>query len=112
MIDGYHRMSLADKQAHSRRTQAEPSVVCPICEVQTTARDLLDHQAKRCTGQRDPHPCSAWVSWPEAIALGVTKWTLSRWVTAGDVRMRGEIQCRRYLLRDIVTRMASKRRRR
>jgi hypothetical protein len=52
------------------------------------------------------------VTWKEALALGMTGWTLSRWVRAGDVRYRGNLSEREYLLRDIVMRLAHRRRRR
>jgi hypothetical protein len=99
----YRRMNVVEKQAHQRAQMREAAVVCPVCEVQTTARDLLGHMATRCPGRREPHPASAWVTWREALALGVPRGTLSRWVARGLVRSSGEIQDRRYLLRDLAT---------
>lgn len=54
----YHRMSLAQKQAHTRECMREAAVVCPVCETQTTAVDLLEHIETRCPGPREPNPCS------------------------------------------------------
>lgn len=108
-MSGYHKMSLAEKQAYSRGRIREPSVVCPDCETQLLPADLLAHM-ERCEGPREPHPSSSWVTWREALALGILKGTLSRWVARGLVRHRGELQDRRYLLRDLVRMMASRRR--
>ena len=102
----YRRMNVVEKQAHQRTKMREAAVVCPICEVHTTARDLLGHIATRCPGRRVPHPASAWVSWREAIALGVPRGTLSRWVKFDLVRSRGPIKEQRYLLRDLATCLA------
>jgi hypothetical protein len=110
-VVNYHQMSLKEKQAHSLRTAREPSVICPICDTQTTTADLIAHEA-RCPGRRDPHPGSRWITWREALALGVARATMNQWVNAGFVRVRGELQDRRYLLRDIVVRIAAKRYRR
>jgi hypothetical protein len=108
----YHRMSVAEKQAYARANVREQAVACPKCDTQTTAADLLEHVEKRCQGPREPGPGSKWVTWREALALGVTGWTLSRWVSAGDVRFRGELNERQYLLRDIAMRLMHRRRRR
>lgn len=105
----YHRMSIGQKQAHARGAAREQAVVCPRCETQTTPADLLTHLAERCPGRRDPHPASAWVTWRQALALGVPRATLSRWVDRGLVRCRGEAQDRRYLMRDLASRIASQR---
>jgi hypothetical protein len=107
----YHRMSVAEKQAYSRVVVREPAVHCPTCDTQTTAADLIAHSA-RCQGRRDPHPGSRWITWREALALGVARATMNQWVNAGFVRVRGELQDRRYLLRDLVVRIAAKRYRR
>lgn len=94
-------MDLASKQAHSRAQAREPSVVCPLCDVHTTPRDLLAHVVSRCGGRRDPHPGSTWLPWRAAKRLA-PKQTLSDWVRRGLVRSRGELQDRQYLLRDLV----------
>lgn len=109
----YHRMSIADKQAHQRSVMREPAVTCPQCETQTTPADLIEHVAKRCPGSlRDPGPGSKWINWGEARKLGVPKATMNKWVCRGDVRVRGEIQSRQYLLRDVATRIVQLHRRR
>lgn len=97
----YLRMDVAAKQAHHRARMREPAVVCPMCDTHTTPRDLLQHLARRCAGRRAPHHGSAWVGWREARRL-VPQATLSRWVGGGLVRVTGELQDRRYLLRDLV----------
>lgn len=108
-MSSYHRMSVAQKQARHRQGMREPAVVCPVCETQTTAADLVHHVETRCPGQRDPNPHSKWITWREARALGVAKGTLSRWIRKGNVRTLGEFQDRRYLLRDIAQRIAQRR---
>lgn len=105
-MSDYHRMSLAEKQAYQRGKMREPSVVCPACETQLLPSDLLRHVDTTCTGPRDPHPSSAWVTWREALALGVRGYALSRWVASGRVRSKGELQDRRYLLRDLAALLA------
>lgn len=97
----YLRLDVAAKQAHHRARMREPAVVCPFCETHTTPRDLLMHLAHRCTGRRDPHPGSAWIGWRDAKRL-VARSTLSEWVQNGLVRVRGGVQDRRYLLRDLA----------
>lgn len=104
----YHRMSLPEKQAYARARMREPAVVCPDCETQLLPADMLGHLA-RCEGPREPHPNSAWVSWREALALGILRGTLSRWVSRGLVRHKGELQARRYLLRDLARMLALRR---
>ena len=101
-------MSIAQKQAHQRASIREASVICPVCETQTTATDLLEHMDKRCPGPRSPHPASKWISWRQARSLGVLPGTLSRWVNRGLVRVAGDQpQCRLYLAKDIVVRLAA-----
>lgn len=105
----YHRLSIAEKQAHQRQSMREPAVMCPSCETQTTAADLLEHVASRCPGPRQPGSSSKWVSWREALAMGILPGTMSKWVKRGLVRARGELQDRQYLLRDIAVRVAAQR---
>lgn len=105
----YHRMSIAAKQALQRERMREPAVVCPACETQTTASDLLEHVATRCTGPRDPSATAQWITWRQALDLGVLPGTMSKWVKRGRVRTSGELQDRRYLLRDVAVRMATRR---
>jgi hypothetical protein len=101
-------MDVAAKQAHHRDRMREPAVVCPICDTHTTPRDLVQHLARRCSGRRAPHHGSAWVVWREARLL-VPQATLSRWVGAGLVRVKGQQQDRLYLLRDLVMCLAWRR---
>ncbi len=111
MIPPYSRMNIAQKQAHQREVMREPSVVCPVCETQTTAVYLIKH-VTRCTGPREPNRHSKWVSWRDAMRMGVPRETMSRWVKRGLVRVRGELQDREYLLRDIALRVAARRQQR
>jgi len=105
----YQRLSLAAKQALHRERMREPAVVCPVCETQTTAAELLEHVETRCPGPREPNPHSKWVTWRQAMAMGCPPMALSRWASSGKVRVRGERQDRRYLLRDLALRMAHRR---
>jgi hypothetical protein len=98
----YRRLSLADKQAEHRDRMREPAVICPVCEAQTGVTDLLTHVESRCTGPRDPHPQSRWVSWRQAIDLGASRMAMGRWIQKGLVRFRGDRLDRQYLLRDVV----------
>lgn len=100
----YHLMSAAEKRAASLSVR-EPAVTCPDCDTQVMPADLLAHLEHRCPGPREPGPSSKWVTWREALALGVPKMTLSDWVRRGRVRMRGERGDRRYLLRDLSLRI-------
>jgi hypothetical protein len=102
-------MSVSEKQAASLSRMREPHVTCPACDTQTTERDILAHVATRCPGPREPGPRAAWIDWRSAIAAGVPKRTLSFWVERGDVRFRGNRGDRRYLLRDLVLRLAQRR---
>jgi hypothetical protein len=105
----YQRLSLAEKQALQRERMREPAVTCPVCETQTTAADLLEHIETRCPGPREPNPSASWVSWRQAVAMGVPRETMFRWARQGLVRFRGERQDRRYLLRDLAVSLARRR---
>lgn len=98
----YHRMSLAEKERHTRERAREPAITCPVCEVQTTVDDLLAHLAERCEGRREPHHASRWVTWREALSMGILRGTLSRWVQRREVRVKFLDGQRAYLLRDLV----------
>lgn len=106
----YHRMGIAAKQRHALERMREPAVVCPACETQVPPADMPAHLSQRCTGRRDPHPAAAWVTWAEALRLVGARSTLAGWVRRGEVRIKGEVQDRRYLLRDITVLMARQRR--
>jgi hypothetical protein len=108
----YRRLSIGAKQALHRDRMREPAVVCPVCETQTTATDLLEHRASRCPGKREPSAGSKWVSWREALALGVPARTLANWAASGWVRVRGDRMDRLYLLRDLAQRIARRKHRR
>lgn len=58
----YQRLSVAEKQALHRARMREPAVVCPVCETQTGASELLEHIEMRCTGPREPNPHASWIS--------------------------------------------------
>ena len=108
----YHRLSAPEKAAHTRDAMREPSVACPRCETQTAASDLVPH-LDRCTGPRAPHDRARWVTWGEALELGVPRQTLARWISRGSVRARTmPVPQRQYLLRDLVRRMAERHARR
>lgn len=107
----YARMSLAEKQAEALDRQREPSVTCPRCETETTAADLMRHVENTCPGAREPHPRSRWITWREALSLGVPKPTMGRWIQQGLVRFHGESKSRVYLLRDVVQLAATRQRR-
>lgn len=49
---------------------------------------------------------NAWVTRPAALAMGLPRVKISRWVMRGTVRAKGERQDRRYLLRDLAAAMA------
>lgn len=108
----YHHLTVQAKQARQREAMREPAVPCPHCEAQTTPADLLRH-VENCSGLREPHPLSRWITWGEALELGVPRQTLHRWVRQGRVRWRvsmgkdvlrerGRPPGRTYLLRDIT----------
>jgi hypothetical protein len=113
----YQRLSVAEKQARHRHAMREPAIPCPHCDTQTTAADLLRHVETSCPGRRQPHPLAKWVTWGEALELGVSRDTLSRWVRKGWVAARsctrqdgparpGRPARQEYLLRDITKLLA------
>lgn len=113
----YARLTVGQKQRRHRDGMREPAVRCPACETQTTVADLLMHIEMRCPGasspEPPPHPRSRWVTWREALELGVPRGTMNRWIGRGLVRTRTvPIPQRQYLLRDLVTRIADRRARR
>lgn len=96
----YRRLSVREKEARNR--QHEPPTRCPVCEMGVQPDDLLAHLAGRCQGRPQPHLRSRWVTYREALKLGVSRSTLMRWANDGRVRKTGEIGNRRYLLRDLI----------
>lgn len=111
MVD-YRRLSLVEKQAISRSRIREAAVRCAACGAATTASDLVPHVEHRCPGPEAPGPTSQWIDWREALRMGASGRMLSFWAQRGHVRFKGEIQARRYLLRDVAVRVASLKRRR
>lgn len=108
----YHLLSLSQKQALSRETAREPGVTCPTCGWTIGAADLIAHVNGRCEGPQKPPETGAWVKWKDAKSMGVRSASLHFWVSRGYVRVRGEIQDREYLLRDLALRVAMVKRRR
>lgn len=102
----YQRLPIAEKRALDLSRARQPAVTCPDCDLQVMPVDLLNHLRDRCGGLRPPGPADKWVSFREALALGVPRGTLSRWVDAGLVRVMGAVQDRRYLHRDLALRVA------
>ncbi len=109
---GYHRLSIASKQRLEIERMREPPVVCGDCGITTMPSDLVEHTRTRCPGKQDPTAHAQWITWQEARKLGAPKASMSRWVALGIVRVRGEVQDRRYLLRDVADRVSAALRRR
>lgn len=102
----YHLLTAAEKQATTRANIREQALRCPACDVATTATDLIAHVRQRCPGRPEPHAHAAWVSIPQAIALGVPESIMQRIVSSRVVRTRGETGRREYLLRDVAFEVA------
>lgn len=103
----YHLMSIGEKQAAAREQVAEPPIACPRdCGTRLMPADVLTHVADRCPGPKPPGPGSMWVDHAAALRLGVDRMTLSRWARRGEVRRIGPRGDGKYLLRDLVTRVA------
>ena len=102
-------VKIGQKQAHARERLREPAVACPICETQTTAADLLEHIETRCPAPREPNPGASWITWRQALAMGLPRGTLSRWVKHRLVRTREGGHERQYLLRDVAVHTAARR---
>lgn len=107
--DRYQRLSVSQKQARHRAAMREPDIECPLCGVRTSVADLLRHVDATCPRRRIPHPLARWVTWTEALELGVPKATMLDWVRRGVVQMTGAPKARRYLLRDLVRLLAIRR---
>lgn len=103
----YHRMSVAEKERVTRENMREPAIVCQYCETKTTIDDLLTHIAERCPRRRPPHPRGRWIAWREALRLGASRASMTRWVSSGYVMVIGEQGHRRYLMRDVVKMIAA-----
>lgn len=107
---GYHKLSLQEKQAEAMGRAREPAMTCPTCQTQIMPSDWTRHAAERCTGPREPGKGSKWIDWREATRVhGARQWDLSRWVRDGLVRVDGPRREQRYLLDDVIRRIADKR---
>lgn len=102
----YGHLTRAEKREKSITSVRESSVTCPCCDTHVMPVDLLEHLELRCAGPRDPGPGAKWVTWREALKMGVRKETLSRWVRNETVRFKGAPGDRHYLLRDLALRIA------
>ena len=102
----YQQLSLAEKRRKDLAGVRETAVTCPSCDVQVMPADLLRHLEVRCEGPREPGPSSKWLTYREALAQGVAKRTLVRWVRRGHVRTEGGRGDRRYFARDLILRIA------
>ena len=104
----YNKLPASEKTRRNCDKMREPAVTCPLCEAKTPVDDLLAHIRDRCPGKRELHPRSRWVTWSEAVAMGVPAETLKRWVLRKRIRRRGPSRKRRYLARDIVKLVAAR----
>lgn len=104
----YHLMSIKEKSARALGQARDASVRCPDCDMAVLPVDLLAHMQERCGGQPEIGAGAKWVSWREALAMGVPGKTFARWVERGFVRFVGERQDRKYLLRDLALRIAQR----
>lgn len=105
----YQKLSIAEKRALDLSRAREPAVTCPLCDIQVMRADLLGHLDGRCPGRREPGPGAKWLTRREAMALGVPRRTLARWVSKGHVRWKAGPVCRLYLEGDLVDQLAPRR---
>lgn len=108
-MSDYHKLPIAQKRAEALARVREPAVTCPDCDMQVMPVDLIGHLEQRCPGQRDPGPSAKWLTHREVMALGIPRATLTRWVQGGEVRAVGDVQDRKYLLRDLALKVAQRR---
>lgn len=106
--DDYRRLSIVQKRALDLARARDAAVRCPHCEMQVMPADMSNHLEQRCAGRPEPGPGSKWVTWREALSMGVPGKTFARWVERGDVRFIGARQDRKYLLRDLALRIAQR----
>lgn len=109
MAASYQKLSIADKRALDLSRARDAAVRCPHCDMQVMPTDLVAHIDKRCAGRPEPGPGAKWVTWAEALAMGVPRVTMHRWVERGFVRFTGDRQDRKYLLRDLALKIAQRR---
>jgi hypothetical protein len=107
-MSDYHKLSIGEKRAQALATVRESAIACPSCDTQVMPADMPRH-LERCGGPREPGVGSKWITWQEALALGVPRQTIARWRQRGWVRTQGGRGDRKYLLRDLVKKMASRR---
>lgn len=111
----YARLSLQEKQRLVRQDEREDPLRCPTCGMQLLPEELVRHMRNqnRCPGpapadRGEPLKNARYVSWREAMQMGVNRQTLSRWSKQGHVRWFGERQDRKYLLRDLARKIAQR----
>ena len=107
-MSSYQKMSIVEKRAVALSSVREASVTCPDCDTQVMPVDLLAHRSDRCPGRREPGPSARWVTWREALAMGVPAMTLSRWASNGHVRVVGTRMDRKYLHRDLALKISQR----
>lgn len=105
----YRRLSVVQKRALDLSRARSAAVRCQECDMQVMPVDLVAHLEQRCAGRPAPGAGEKWLTWREALAMGVPRETLRRWVGAGFVRFVGERQDRKYLLRDLAQKIAQRR---
>lgn len=105
-MSDYHKLPIAAKRAQAIASVREPPMVCRACGTSVMADDLLAHRAQRCPGLRNPGPSAKWLTWREAVQLGVARETLYRWAAKGRIRFRirhGGV--REFLKGDLVAKL-------
>ena len=108
LMADYHRMSAPDKRRLARARMREDPLRCPRCGLGVQPDDLLKHVEERCEGRGGVPQQARWVTWSEALAMGVPRKTMHRWVRAGRVRSYGQPRKRKYLMRDISIQIAKR----
>lgn len=104
----YHKLPAADKRKVARDRIREPPVRCPGCGMGIQPDDLPRHVEERCEGRGEVPQQARWVTWAEALEMGVPRKTLHRWIRAGRVRSYGQPRKRKYLMRDISIQIAKR----
>lgn len=107
--EDYRKLSIADKRRLDLSRARDTAIRCPDCDMQVLPADLLPHLSERCAGRPEPVPGAKWLTFREVMALGVPRATLADWTRTGQVRFVGEIQDRKYLLRDLALKVAQRR---
>ena len=102
----YQLLSVAEKMARSLAVAREQPVRCPACSMACVVEQLLAHVRERCEGRPEPGPLARWLTWREAVAMGLPKTGLHRATAQGHVRAHGPLKRRLYLARDVVLEVA------